>query len=63
MRERGVDWLSDFTLHIVWFAVKSKELHPPPTVATVKGLPQFPPFPGYALAQIEWPPRAAPAGG
>ena len=56
MRERGVDWLADFSLHIVWFAVHSKEqLHPPATIAVVKGLPQFPPFPEYALGQITWP--------
>jgi hypothetical protein len=64
MRERGVDWISDFSLHLVWFAVKSKEqLHPPATIEVVKGLPQFPPFPEYALGQITWPPRAAGDGG
>jgi len=56
MHDRGVDWLSDFTLHVVGFAVESRErVHPPPTIDGIKGLPQYPPFPGYALAQIRWP--------
>lgn len=64
MRDRNVGWLADFTLHIVWFAQKSKEQsHPPPAVEAVKGLPQFPPFPGYALAKITWPPRSGPGAG
>jgi hypothetical protein len=58
MHERDVDWLADFTLHIVAFVVDSKEqVHPPPTVEGVKGLPQYPPFPGYAMAKIVWPPQ------
>jgi hypothetical protein len=58
MHDRGVDWLSDFGLHIVGFVVESeKVVHPPPTVVGVKGLPQYPPFPGYALAEIRWPPK------
>jgi hypothetical protein len=58
MHERDVDWLADFTLHIVAFVVDSKEqVHPPPTVEGVKDLPQYPPFPGYAMAKIVWPPR------
>jgi hypothetical protein len=64
MHDRGVDWLSDFTLHIVAFVVGSKEqVHPAPTVEGVKGLPQYPPFPGYAMAHILWPPRAEIDGG
>lgn len=64
MRDRGVDWLADFTLHIVWFAQKSKEqLATPPTVEAVKGLPQYPPFPGYALAEIRWAPPAGSGDG
>jgi hypothetical protein len=64
MRERDVEWLADFTLHIVWFAQKSEEqLRPPPAIETVKGLPQFPPFPDYVLAQITWPPPAASGDG
>jgi hypothetical protein len=56
MRDRGVDWLADFTLHLVWFAQKSEQqMHPPPTMEKVTGLPQFPPFPEYALAEIHWP--------
>jgi hypothetical protein len=62
MRDRDVDWLADFTLHIVWFAQKSEQqIHPPPSVAAVKDLRQFPPFPGFALAEIHWPRRAATA--
>jgi len=64
MRDRGVHWLADFTLHIVEFAVKSKQqLHPPPAVRKVEGLPQFPPFPGYALAEITWPPTRGSGAG
>jgi 4-amino-4-deoxy-L-arabinose transferase-like glycosyltransferase len=66
MRERKVDWVVDWTLHIIWFVVKSKEqVHPPPTLQGVRGLPQFPPFPEYAMASIQWPPRsrALPGGG
>jgi hypothetical protein len=56
MHERDVDWLADFTLHLVWFGVKSKQqMHPPPTAQAVKDLRQFPPFPGFALAEIHWP--------
>jgi hypothetical protein len=62
MRDRNVDWLADFTLHIVWFAQKSKEqLASPPAIEAVKGLPQYPWFPGYALAEIRWPARVGPA--
>jgi hypothetical protein len=66
MRDRGVDWLADFTLHLVWFGVKSKQqLREPPTVDVVRTLPQFPPFPEYGLAEIHWPPTSpgASAGG
>ena len=63
MRHRDVDWLADFTLHIVEFVVKTKaEMHPAPAVDGKK-VPQFPPFPGYALAHITWPARGAPDGG
>ena len=56
MHERGVDWLADFSLHIVEFVVKSKQqMHPPPVVRGIEGLPQFPPFPDYAVAEITWP--------
>jgi hypothetical protein len=51
MHDRGVDWLSDFTLHVVGFVADSRaHVHPPPTVDIIKGLPQYPPFPGDALA-------------
>jgi hypothetical protein len=60
MRDRGVTWMVDWTLHIIWFNIKSKEqMHPPPTVRGIGGLPQFPPFPDYAMGEITWPPRAA----
>lgn len=64
MRDRGVHWLADFTLHIVEFVVQSRQqMDPPPKAERVEGLPQFPPFPGYALAEITWPrPGAADAG-
>jgi len=64
MRDHDVDWLADFTLFIVQFAQQSRQqMHRPPTVQTVKGLPQFPPFPDYAVAMITWPPGGADAGG
>ena len=64
MRDQHVDWIADFTLHIIWFALKSQQqLEHPPVVKAVKGLPQFPPFPEYAVAQITWPERGAPDGG
>jgi hypothetical protein len=64
MRDRGVDWVADFALHLVEFVVQSRQqMDPPPKVEAVKDLPQFPPFPGYALAKITWPPRAAGDGG
>jgi hypothetical protein len=64
MHVRDVGWLADFSLHIVEFLVDSKQqVHPPPTVVGVKGLPQYPPFPGYALAEIRWPHRVEIDGG
>lgn len=64
MRDQHVDWIADFTLHIIWFSLKSQQqLEHPPAVQAVKGLPQFPPFPEYAVAQIRWPTRAVAAGG
>ena len=56
IRQRGIDWLADFSLHIVWFAFRgSQQLHPSPTIDAVKDLPQFPPFPDYGVAKINWP--------
>jgi hypothetical protein len=64
MRDQHVDWIADFTLHIIWFALTSRQqLEHPPVVKAVKGLPQFPPFPEYAVAKITWPPRPERAGG
>ena len=63
MRDQRVNWIADFWLHIVWFAVKSHQLEHPPEVKAVKGLQQFPPFPTYAVAQITWPERGAADGG
>jgi hypothetical protein len=58
MHRRDVDWLADFSLHIVGFLVDSrKQVHPVPTTEGVKGLPQYPPFPGYAMIEITWPPQ------
>ena len=34
-----------------------KQVHPVPTTEGVKGLPQYPPFPGYAMIEITWPPQ------
>ncbi len=60
IRERNLDWLADFSLHIVWFAFGgSQQLHPSPTIEAVKGLPQYPPFPEYGVARIIWPPSTA----
>jgi hypothetical protein len=59
IKQRRLDWLADFTLHIVGFVfADSKRLHPQPSVETVKGLPQFPPFPEYGVARVRWPPRS-----
>jgi hypothetical protein len=56
IRDRGVDWLADFTLHIVWFDVAgSRQLHPQPTVGVVEEVRQYPPFPEYKVARIAWP--------
>ena len=64
MSDKHIDWIADFTLHIIWFSLKSQQqLEHPPVVKAVKGLPQFPPFPEYAVAQITWPERGAPDGG
>src|SRR4029078_2789733 len=39
MHSRDVDWLADFSLHIVGFLVDSREQgHPAPTAEGVKGL-------------------------
>ena len=56
IRDRGIGWLADFDLHLVWFAFRgSQQLDPKPTLTTTK-LPQFPPFPGYGVGRINWPP-------
>ena len=48
--------MADFALRIAGFTlVDAKQLRPEPTVTQVKGLPQFPPFPDYAMAGITWP--------
>jgi hypothetical protein len=57
IRDRGIGWLADFDLHLVWFAFRgSEQLHPKPTFTATKGLPQFPPFPNYGVGRINWPP-------
>jgi hypothetical protein len=56
IRQRGIDWLADFSLHIVWFAFRgSHQLQPSPTIDSVENLPQFSPFPDYGVAKINWP--------
>jgi Dolichyl-phosphate-mannose-protein mannosyltransferase len=56
IRDRSIGWLADFDLHLVWFAFGgSQQLDPRPTLTTTK-LPQFPPFPGYGVGRINWPP-------
>jgi hypothetical protein len=56
IQEQRLDWLADFSLHIIGFAfADSKRIHPSPEVVTVKGLPQYPPFPEYGMARITWP--------
>jgi len=58
IQEQHLDWLADFSLHIIGFAFSdSKRIHPSPSVETVKGLPQYPPFPEYGMARITWPKR------
>ena len=59
IRAQDLDWVADFTLRIAGFTlVDAKQLQPEPTVTQVEDLPQFPPFPGYAMARITWPPGA-----
>lgn len=61
IRDRGIDWLADFSLHIVGFAFSgAAQLHPSPAVDVVQGLPQYPPFPEYGVARITWP-RSTPS--
>ena len=64
IRSQGLDWVADFSLRIAGFTlVDAKQLQPEPTVTQVKGLPQFPPFPPYAMARVTWPPGSpAPDG-
>jgi hypothetical protein len=55
IRDRGIDWLADFEPHLLWFAFGgAKQLDPSPTITGVTGLPQFPPFPDYGIARINW---------
>ena len=47
MHDRGVDWLSDFTLHVVGFVVDSRaHVHPPPTVDGDQGAAAVSAVPG-----------------
>jgi len=55
IRDRNVGWLADTDLRLVGFALNdAKRLDPVPTLTFAKGLPQFPRFPKYAIAQINW---------
>ena len=55
MRRRGVDWLTDVELRVVGFQFKeAAALDPPPTIVADHSVPQFPPFPRYALVHIDW---------
>jgi hypothetical protein len=56
IRDRRIDWLADFQLNVVWFALEGAgQLDPSPSVQTLPGVPQFPPLPHYEVAQIDWP--------
>jgi hypothetical protein len=55
VRARGVEWLADTDLRLVGFALNdAKRLDPVPTLTFAEDLPQFPRFPKYAVAQINW---------
>jgi hypothetical protein len=57
IRDRDIGWIADFELHLLWFAFRgSQQLDPKPTLTATKDLPQFPPFPGYGVGKINWPP-------
>ncbi len=58
IRAQDLDWVADFALRIAGFTLgDAKQLQPAPTVTPVNDLPQFPPFPDYAMAGITWPRR------
>ena len=55
VRDRGVQWLADTDLRLVGFALKDvKRLDPEPKLTFLEDLPQFPRFPKYAIARIDW---------
>jgi len=55
VRDRGVQWLADTDLRLVGFALKdAKRLDPEPKLTFLEDLPQFPRFPKYAIARIDW---------
>ena len=58
LRERGIEWLADFTVNVDWFAsVGSLQLDPPPKVDYEDGFAQFPPFPQYSVVHLTWLPE------
>jgi hypothetical protein len=55
MRRRGVDWLTDVELRVVGLQfTEAAALDPPPAIVADRSMPQFPPFPRYALVHIDW---------
>ncbi len=55
MRARGVDWLTDVELRAVGLQfTEAAALDPPPAIVADRSVPQFPPFPRYALVHIDW---------
>lgn len=55
IRARGVQWLADTDLRLVGFALKdARRLDPEPELTFLEDLPQFPRFPKYAIAEIDW---------
>lgn len=55
VRDRNVGWLADTDLRLVGFALHdSKQLDPQPQLTFLEDLPQFPRFPKYAIARIDW---------
>ena len=55
MRRRGVDWITDVELRVVGLQFgEGAALEPPPTFRADRTVPQFAPFPRYALVHIDW---------
>jgi hypothetical protein len=55
LRDEKVQWIADTDLRVIGFALQdAKQLDPVPRLTFVKDAPQFPRFPKYAIAQINW---------